>query len=202
MKYDVSKKEIILDRELSNLDKFVVKFCSLLKDYVIVSGYVSILLGRTRGTEDVDLLIPEINFAEFTNIWNEVYNNGFECLNTSKIIEAFNMLKEHAIRFAKPGKPVPNMEFKVIKTDLDKYSFENRLKVILNEGKLYISPIELQIPFKLFLAADGDYKEVSSDKDIEDARHLYRLFKGKINKDEMLLFLNKLGVKDKMWLLE
>lgn len=44
-------------------------------------------------------------------------------------------------------------------------------------GVLFVSPLELQIPFKLFLG---------SEKDIEDAKHLYNLFKD--NLDEKLLF--------------
>ena len=50
-------KEIKLNKELNKLDKFVIDFCKLLDRYVIVSGYVSILFGRSRSTEDVDLLI-------------------------------------------------------------------------------------------------------------------------------------------------
>jgi len=65
MKYDIQKKEIGLDRKLNQLDKFVLKFCNLLdKNYVIVSGYVSILFGRSRGTEDVDLLIQKLSLTE------------------------------------------------------------------------------------------------------------------------------------------
>ena len=69
------------------------------------------------------------------------------------INEAYKMINDHAIRFFKKGEPTPNMEFKVIKNDLDKYSFENRLKVIIHEEVLFISPLEMQIAFKLFLAS-------------------------------------------------
>ena len=60
MKYDTDKKEIILDKELNELDKYVLEFIKILEkhvDYVIISGYVSILLGRSRSTEDIDLFI-------------------------------------------------------------------------------------------------------------------------------------------------
>ena len=201
MEYDAEKREIVLDRELSKLDKFVLDFCSLLDNYVIVSGYVSILLGRTRATEDVDLLVPEISEIEFNNLWKKLISNGFECINTSKSSEAFSFLKEHAIRFFKKT-PVPNIEFKLIKTELDEYSYENKVKVILKDGVLFISPLELQIAYKLFLAAEGLEEELESDKDIEDARHLYKVFKEKINKDELLIFANKLNVKEKLRLLE
>jgi hypothetical protein len=200
MIYDVQKGEIKLSRILNKLDQFVADFCGLLDNYVIVSGYVSILLGRSRATEDVDLLVPEMTKDEFSKVWKRIHDNGFWCINTPDFEDAFKMLKEHAIRFAKK-EPVPNMEFKMIKNDFDKYSFNNKIKVIAGETIFFISPLEMQIPFKLFLVAEGSEEEINSDKDIEDARHLYKLFSDKINKEEFLKIVNKLNVKDKLkWL--
>jgi len=85
---------------------------------------------------------------------------------------------------------------------LDKYSFENKIKVFLGDNKINISPLELQIAYKLFLAADGTDEELQSDKDIEDVRHLYKLFKEKINKEELLVFINKLNVKKRLRFLD
>jgi len=190
---EYNKKEINLNRKLNALDKFVIDFISLLDNYVIVSGYVSILFGRSRATEDVDLLIPKITKEQFKDAWKKIHENGFECLNTSKIEDAFEMLKEHAIRFSRKGKPIPNMEFKMIKTDLDRYSLKNKIKVILNKWKIYISPIEMQISYKLFLG---------SEKDLEDAVHLYVVFNEKLNKEELTYLINKLKVNDNFKLIE
>lgn len=68
------------------------------------------------------------------------------------------MLSSHAIRFAKKEFPIPNIEFKVIKINLD----------------------------KLFLG---------SQKDLEDVKHLYDVFKENIDKDELMSHINKLSVK-------
>jgi hypothetical protein len=190
MEYDVLNREIKLDRELNNLDNFVIDFCSLLDNYVVVSGYVSILFGRSRATEDVDLLIPEMNEEEFEKLWKKIYDNGFWCINTPDSKEAFRMLKEFAIRFAKKD-PVPNMEFKMIKNDIEKYSFDNKILVKIGDYNLTISPLEMQIAYKLSLASE------EGDKDIEDARHLYQLFKENLNKEELLILINKLKVSDK-----
>ena len=193
MNYNYQKKEIKLDRTLNNLDKFVIKFTSLLEDYVIVSGYVSILLGRTRATEDVDLLIPKMTKEKFAELWIKFQNEKFWCLNTPDVNEAFEMLNEHAIRFAKENEPVPNIEFKIIKNDLDNFSYENKIKAFLDSTFFYISPIELQIAYKLYLG---------SEKDIEDARHIFQLLKEKINKEELLNSLQKLKLsRDKLNLL-
>jgi len=37
-----------------------------------VSGYVSILLGRTRATEDVDLLVPKMHFNGFKLLFEDL----------------------------------------------------------------------------------------------------------------------------------
>ena len=200
MEYLKEKKEIILNRELNELDKFVLDFCNLLEDYVIVSGYVSILFGRSRSTEDVDLLVPKMNFEKFDKLWKNFEKNGFECINTTDPREGFKMLNEYAIRFFKK-KSIPNMEFKMIKTDFDEYSFKNKIKVIINKEVLFVSPLEMQIAFKLFLAADGTKEELGADKDIEDARYIYKLFEDKIDKDELLKIANKLDIIKKLeWL--
>lgn len=191
MEYDSEKREIKCDKILNELDELILDFTSFLENYVIVSGYVAILLGRSRATEDIDLLIPEMDRKDFYILWKRLENNDFECINVSKPEEAFETLKSHAIRFFK-NIPMPNIEFKIIKNDLDSYSFENRLRVILKKGDLYISPLELQIAYKLFLG---------SEKDLEDAKHLFKVFEEKINKEELLDFLKRLNVEDKFKLI-
>jgi len=189
MKYNINEKKIVLNRELNNLDKFVVNFCSLLEEYVIVSGYVSILFGRSRGTEDVDLLIPRKEKGVFFKIFEKIEKEGFECLNTSKKEEAFEMLKEHAIRFSRKGKPIPNMEFKIVKNDIENYSLKNKILVEIDSKKIYISPLEMQIAYKLNLG---------SDKDLEDAKHIYTLFEDKLDKKEIDRLVEKFGKLDKL----
>lgn len=179
MKYIRERKEIILDRELNELDNFVIDFCNLLEDYVLVSGYVSILFGRSRATEDVDLLIPKMSFNKFKEFWNRAIKNNFECLNTSNIKEAYQLINDHNIRFSRIGKPIPNMEFKLIQNDVHRYSFENKLKVIMKDIILFVSPLEMQIAYKLLLGKQ------SNTKDIEDAKHIYELFKENLDNKEL-----------------
>jgi hypothetical protein len=187
MEYNVNKKEIKLDRELNNLDKFVIDFCKLLPSYVIVSGYVSILFGRSRATEDVDLLLPKMSLEDFKKIWSKIINAGFECLNTSNPEEGFNMLNDHAIRFSRKNKPLPNMKFKLIKNNIEEYSFSNKIKAVIKKDSLFISPLEMQIAFKLFLAKGGN------EKDIEDAKHIYDLFNEKLKKEELFRLIKQLN---------
>ncbi len=188
MEYNSIKKEIILNRILSKLDKFVVDFVKHIDNYVIVSGYVSIVTGRSRATEDVDLLVPKLDFEDFKKIWNNLNNADFECINTLEIKTAFEMFNEYAIRFCKKGRAIPNIEFKLIKNDLDKYSYDNKLILKLKNKILFISPFEIQIAYKLYLG---------SEKDLEDAKHLYSLFKDKLNLNELMKLVKLLNVENK-----
>ncbi|KCZ71640.1 hypothetical protein ANME2D_02375 [Candidatus Methanoperedens nitroreducens] len=192
MEIEFKEDKIIFNRELSLLDSFVLDFTEHLASnnikYVIVSGYVSILFGRSRISEDVDILIEHISFEKFLKFWSEI-EQSYECLNTSNSYEAYNdYLENHyAIRIAKKGSFIPNIELKFVKNDLDRYSLEHRRHVKLADRSLYLSPLELQIPYKLFLG---------SEKDIEDARFLFKLFKDNLDIVLLKTFLTELRVPD------
>lgn len=184
----LDKKTIRLDKVENQLDKFVLDFLKILErhtKYVIVSGYVAILFGRNRASEDVDVFVDK--FDDFSNFASDVKANGFWFLNTDDINELFSMIKGGlAIRVAKKDTVEPNFEIKLAKKSLDFYSMENRIKVLLANTELFIAPIELSIAFKLFL---------SSEKDIEDARFLFGLFKDKLDMANLNYFLDKLEVR-------
>ena len=118
MQIEYKNNKIKFERELSNLDKLVLSFTHILDKhkikYVIISGYVAILFGRSRNTEDVDLFIEEIPMQKFLDFWNDLYETGFECINESSPKEAYNFyLKENtAIRFAVKGTFIWNFEVK------------------------------------------------------------------------------------------
>lgn len=192
MEYNKEKREIILDKELNNLDKFALKFLNIVSrytDYVVIAGYVSILLGRTRTTEDIDVFIKRISKEVFFEIYKTLETEGFWCLNTDNMEIAFDYLEtRHAIRFAKYGHSIPNFEVKFPKDKLDEDAFEDFINVILPNGKIIISCLERNIAFKRYF--------LKSDKDNEDADHLEELFHdkldyGKVNKIKE--FINRRG---------
>lgn len=191
MKIKFSKNRIEFEKDISSLDKFVIDFTSILNKfditYAVVSGYVSILFGRSRTSEDIDIIVERMDFFKFKKLWGQLYKK-FECIITEDINKAYTeyLLTGHSIRFSKKGKFIPNIEFKFSKTSLDQWTLKERREVNLNNYKIFISPIELQIPFKLFLG---------SEKDIEDAKYLYKIFKGKINILLLEEFNKKLNVE-------
>jgi predicted nucleotidyltransferase len=102
----LNEKTILLEKELNELDKFLLNFVGILEkyfEYVVVSGYVSILFGRSRATEDIDILVKEINKKKFIKFWKKI-NKLFWCLNAKTLEEAFELLKESSLRFAKKNR--------------------------------------------------------------------------------------------------
>ncbi len=177
MEYNLKKRKIVLNRELSNLDKFVFKFIKIIEnhvDYVIISGYISIVLGRTRATEDVDIFIKKISYEKFCDMYQELKKKGFWCINGENEKEIFSYLNDGlAVRFAKKGSSVPNFEVKFPKRKVDEETFEDFILLRMPIGKIKISSLERQIAFKRYY--------LGTEKDVEDALHIEEAFKGKIN---------------------
>jgi hypothetical protein len=164
----IDKNTIEIDRELSELDNFTLDFVKILEEfakYVLVSGYVSILLGRARVSEDVDIIIQKIDFSTFQALYKELKKNNFYCLNAEKDSTIFDYLSDNlAVRFAKKGKTIPNVELKWIKHKFDKLALEKTINVKLPKGNLKISHLELQIAFKEEI--------LKSPRDLDDANHI------------------------------
>lgn len=173
----LNKKTIQLDKEINELDKFVFEFIKILQkhtDYVIISGYVAILLGRSRTTEDVDVFVREFGKDKLILLYEELKENGYWCLNAETPDEVFNYLNEGlAVRFALENQTVPNFEIKFAKKMLDKESFSDAITAITELGEANISSLERQIAFKRYY--------LKSDKDLEDANHIENVFKDVIN---------------------
>ena len=176
MKY-IDKKTIKLDKIPTLLDEFVTDFVKILQKhatYVIVSGYVSILFGRSRATEDVDIVVEKMSKDQFYELYSDLQKNGYWCVNIENNDEVLRMLLDgFAVRFAKKPNIIPNVEFKFVKNSLETKAIKTSLDVIMSSGKIKISNIELQIAYK--------EKVLKSDKDLEDARHLETVFKDRIN---------------------
>ncbi len=173
----IGKKTIKLNKISTLLDKFVVDFTKILQkyaDYVIVSGYVSILFGRSRATEDIDIIVEKMSKSVFCDFYSDLKKNDYWYVNVENKDEIVKMLQDGlAVRFAKKQNIIPNIEFKFVKNNLEKEVIKTSLNIILPDGKIRISNIELQIAYK--------ERILKSDKDLEDAKHLETVFKDKIN---------------------
>jgi len=190
MEFVFKSNLILFDKDLNDLDEFVIKFVSILDknkvNYVLVSGYIAILFGRSRETEDIDIIIEKLNFEEFSKLWDSIVKE-FECLNTSSAKEAYTdfLLEKSSIRFALPGEFIPNMEIKFPKKEFERETLDNKIIVKGKDYSFSISNLEKQIAFKLFLG---------SEKDLEDARHLWNIFMENLDKKTIINKAKELNV--------
>jgi predicted nucleotidyltransferase len=188
VKLTFSKDKIVLNKDFNALDRFVLKFTAILEQrqiqFVLISGYVVILFGRNRTSEDVDMFVERLDFERFKDIWNAL-TEEFECINTPNVDDAYNeyIAKGISLRFSKKGTFIPNIEFKFPKVELDTWTLAERKSLLLNGKQLFISPLELQISYKLYLG---------SEKDIEDAKYLYDVTKEHLDLELLYEFNTKL----------
>jgi len=191
MEIDISGKEINLKKELNLIDEFVIDISKILSNhfnYVIISGYLPILFGKIRGTEDIDVFIKKVDIQTFEKFFSQLDEKGYEIFNAKFPKDAYDMLMDNiALRIAKKGEFIPNVELKFPKDKWGKCSLEEKIKVNLNGNEFFISSIEMNISFKIYLG---------SRKDIDDACHLYLLFKKLNHLDERKIrtFCSELGV--------
>lgn len=69
---------------------------------------------------------------------------------------------------------------------MDFYSLDNGLRAFLRDNQESVSPIELQIAYKLYLG---------SDKDVEDAIYLWEIFKENIDREKLNHFMKKMNLE-------
>ncbi len=180
--YSIKDDEIIIHRELTELDLFVKDFLNILKNhtsYMIVSGFVTICAGRTRATEDVDVLVPIMEKDNFKQLFSEL-NNDFWCYQGDNPDELYEYIKEmQNIRFARKDEMFPNMEMIPINETrkLKFYEFMHSQKVRIKDFEFLIPPIEFEIMYKEII--------LGSDKDIADAQYLRQFFAEIIEKTKL-----------------
>lgn len=172
--YALEGDVIVIDRELTDLDLFVKKFLDMLirySDYLVVSGFVSISTGRTRGTEDIDVIVPVISLDKFKELFNSLNQDGFWCYQGDSADDCYDYVKDlSSIRFALKDKMFPNIE--LIPFNASKkakhFEFAHPQKIRINNFGFKIPPIEFEILYKELVMA--------GKKDLEDAKHLRTFF--------------------------
>jgi hypothetical protein len=171
--------EEISDRNI--LDDFTIEFSKIVEkftEYIVVSGYVAISSGRTRGTEDIDMIIPNLNYEEFNKLNIELIKNDFSCIQSNDSKEIYNYLTDNlSVRYIKNNEPLPEMELKFSKDELDEYQLKTKTKLELTGLDLWFSNINVNIAFKEEL--------LKSPKDIDDANHLRVVYSELIENNEI-----------------
>lgn len=175
-------KREIDDRTI--LDKFVEDFVKIIEKhvkYIVVSGFVAIAHGRTRGTEDIDMIIEKIPKEEFVELHEGLVEGGFECIQSENAETVFDdyLIKGDSVRYVRKseGHFPPEIELKFTKDSLDEEQLKTRKKLPLTGLDVYFSSIETNIAFKEEL--------LKTPKDMEDAQHLRIIYKDEIDEKEI-----------------
>src|SRR3989338_1618633 len=111
------------------LKTFCEHFCSIVDKYckyIIVSGYVAIASGRSRGTEDIDMIIEHIPLETFRKLHDELLKENFICVHDLQAEELYNdyLEEQTRIRYHKKEQYLPEMEIKFAKNPLDNYQIK------------------------------------------------------------------------------
>ncbi len=195
-KIAVAGPRIDLRFDEAEIDDLAFGFCEVLNGrslpYAIVGGYVAIMLGRPRESEDVDLLCQPLDYARFLQLHREL-TKKFECLTPGRPPRLFADYLEAgsestALRYAKKGTFVPNVEFKFAIKPLDRRAVRLRMPVDANGRIAFVGPLGMQIGYKLYMG---------SPKDIEDAKWIYRAAGGNLDEGEIWRTAASLGIKEK-----
>lgn len=188
---------LVVERDPNRLDELAIEFSDLLDklgiDHVYVAGYVSILAGRARSTEDIDVLIEDIDEETTDELVQALGQHGFwgPAMPLSSMYE---MLENgDNIWVAPDDQVIPHLEVKVVGDEFDRASLESATTARIGGETIPIGQLELQIAYKLRLGAQ---------KDVEDAVHLYSIFEKHLSASRLETWVRRLGVQDEYERLE
>lgn len=163
------------------LDDFCIKFCNIVEKhckYIIVSGFVAISSGRTRATEDIDMIIEKMPLDKFKALHSELLKNNFVCMQSDSAEEVFSYLTDKlSVRYTLKNKPLPEMKLKFAKDALDDYQIKTRIKIPATELDIWFGSINMNIAFK--------EEALKSEKDLKDAEHLRKIYPEMVDEAEI-----------------
>jgi hypothetical protein len=189
--------EIVIEKPLNDLDELILDIVDVLEDlgirYAVVSGYVAVLFGRARATEDIDVVIEPFDDERADELGTGLRAAGYwgPAMPLDELHATLS--DELPFRVAASDHRVPNVEMKFATDRFDWTSLDDTVTVCLPEGSLQIGSIELQIAYKLGMGAQKDY---------EDALYLHEVFGDRINRHELELYVEQLGVETEYGRLE
>jgi len=182
---------LVVDREPNELDELAIAFSAVLDrcdiEHVYIAGYVSILTGRARSTEDVDVLIEQIAEDTADTLVAELYDADFwgPAMPLSSLYEMLS--NGDNIWVAPDDQITPHLEVKFARDEFDTASLDNAITARIDGETIPIGPLELQVAYKLYLG---------TQKDVEDAVHLYTLFEETLSASRLETWVTRLGVED------
>lgn len=180
--------ELVVERAPNELDRLAITFTEILDDldirHVYVAGYVAVLTGRARATQDVDVLLEPLDEAEIDRLVDLLEDHGMWG-PAMPLADMYEMASEANIWIAPEGQVIPHIEAKFVQDESGYAALEDPLTARIDGAAVPVGPIELEIAYKLYLG---------SQKDFEDALHLFTLFEETLRRAELERWVEKLGV--------
>jgi hypothetical protein len=188
---EFTEEGVVIDKPLSDLDGLILEVGAILDavgiEYSVVSGYVAVLFGRARATEDIDVITER--FAEGTadELATRLQEAGYwgSAMPLDDLHEP--LADDLPVRIAEDGHRVPTVELKFASDEHDRISLDNAISVRLAGETLRVGSLEFQIAYKLDMGARKDY---------EDALYLHEVAGPSLNRTALEEHVTKLGVED------
>jgi hypothetical protein len=187
---ELTDEKLLVGRDPNELDELAIAFSSLLDEHgirhVYVAGYVTILAGRARATQDIDVLIEPTDSEILEELATDLSERGFWG-PAMPLDEMETMLTEgDNIWVAHDGEMAPHLEVKFASDKFDHASLQNAISAEIGESTIPIGPLELQIAYKLYLGTQTDF---------EDALHFLILFEESLRMPRLEDWVEELGVE-------
>ena len=181
---------VVIDKPPSDLDRLMLEVGGILDDvgieYSVVSGYVAVLFGRARATEDIDVITERFDDGTADDLAERLQEAGY--WGSAMPLEDVHdtLAEELPVRVAEDGHRVPNVELKFASDEHDRISLDDVIHVRLGGETIRIGSLEFQIAYKLDMGARKDY---------EDALYLHEVAGPSLNRTALERYATKLGVE-------
>ncbi|WP_136602862.1 hypothetical protein [Salinigranum halophilum] len=182
---------LVVERSANELDELAIAFSGILTrlgiEHVFIAGYLAILTGRARATDDIDVFIEQLSETEADRLVQELREQGYwgPAMPLDAMYE--NLSSGTNIWVAPTDQMTPHLEVKFPTDEFDRASLTNSIDAQVAGATIPIGPLELQIAYKLFLRGQ---------KDFEDAAHLYLLFRETLSTDRLEQWVERLDVTE------
>ena len=189
---ELTDRGLVVDRVPNRLDELAAGFSGILSrldiDHVFVAGYVAILAGRSRSTEDIDVFIERCSADRIDDLVAELEAAGYwgPAMPLSEMYD--NLADGTNIWVAPDGEMAPHIEVKFPSDEFDEASLRNPIGAHVGDETVPIGPLELQIAYKLSLGGRTD---------LEDAAHLYTVFGENLSTARLESWVERLDIQDR-----
>ena len=111
-------------------------------EYSIVSGYVAVLFGRSRATEDIDVIAERFDEETADELTERLQEAGYwgSTMPLDNLHET--LADDLPVRIAEEGHRVPNVELKFASDKSDRIPLDNAISVRLGGETLRVGSLE------------------------------------------------------------